>query len=281
MGTDFLGKKVLITGGSSGIGLATALKLASQGAHLWLLARDSQKLEAARTQVERVRHSDDQKVGTIAADVSNFGQISTVLNQLIEESGAPDIVVNAAGGVEPGYFDTQDLADFRHMMDIDFFGTLQVLKIIVPEMIKRKSGHIVNISSIAGLVGWYGYSAYGSAKYAVTGLSHHLRSELAPFGIKVTTVYPPDTDTPQLVYDKQHQPPEAKALSEFWNKPTPVDRVAELTVKGIARGQFSVVPGVDNRFLIFLYNNFPGLAFSIFDWSVRKILKQTNSTRKK
>ena len=281
MGADFSGKKILITGGSSGMGLATALKLASLGANLWLLGRDPQKLEAARAQVEGARSSAGQKVSTIAADVSNYAQITTVLGQLIKESGAPDIVINAAGVVEPGYFDTQDVEQFHRMMDIDYFGTLHVLKVIVPEMINRKSGHIVNFSSIAGVVGWYGYTAYGAAKFAVGGLSQHLRTELAPYGIKVTVVCPPDTDTPQLAYDKQHQPPEAKALSDFWNKPIKADRVAALTVNAIVRGQFTVVPGIDNRFLIFLYNNFPGLAFAILDWSVRECLKKTNSTRKK
>lgn len=279
MAEDFNGKKVLITGGSSGIGLAVARQLAAQGAHLWLLARDPQKLANARAQVEAARRSPTQQVNVLAVDVANFDQVSAALTQMIKSGGAPDIVINSAGTLEPGYFDTLDIKTFHEMMNVDYFGTLHVLKVIVPEMISRKAGHIVNISSIAGLVGWYGYSAYGSAKFAVTGLCDHLRTELKPLGIKITGVYPPDVDTPQHAYELQHQPPELKALSAFWNKAKPAGDVAKVIVRGIARGQFTIIPGFDNQALVFIYKAFPGLAFAILDWSVRRVIKQTNSTR--
>jgi 3-dehydrosphinganine reductase len=278
---DFTKKLTLVTGGSSGIGLATACQLAAAGADVWLLARDPEKLKAAEAQVKAARKSPEQKTGTLVADVSNEAQVTSIVNAWMDQVGAPDIVVNSAGIVEPGYFEDQTTAIFHQMMDVDFFGVLHMVRAVSPAMVKRQSGHIVNISSGAGFVGWYGYSAYSSAKFAVRGLSECLRTELKPFGVKVSVVFPFDTETPQLEYDDLHKPPETKALSSLVGSPVKAEGVAKTIVKGISHGSFYIIPGIDVQALYFIYSAFPGIALPILDYMVRISLKRTNSKRQK
>ena len=152
---DFSKKLTLITGGSSGIGLATAYQIAASGADVWILARDPEKLKAAEAKIKAARKSSEQKTGILVADVSNEAQVTSVINEWMNQVGVPDIVINSAGIVEPGYFENQTTAIFRRMLDVDLFGVLHVTRAVSPGMIKRQSGHIVNISSAAGFVGWY------------------------------------------------------------------------------------------------------------------------------
>ncbi len=278
---DYTKKVVLITGGSSGIGLETACQLAASGADIWILARNPEKLKSAEDQIKAARKSTDQRTGTLVADVSNETQITDVINQWISQIGTPDIIINSAGIVEPGYFEDQTVEIFRQMMDVDFFGALHVIRAVVPGMIARQSGHIVNISSGAGFVGWYGYSAYGSAKFALRGLSEYLRTEMKPFGIKVSVVFPFDTETPQLEYDRHHQPPETKVLSGLIGSPVKAEAVARSIVRGISRENFYIIPGLDIQVLFFLYNAFPGIVLPLLDYLVNITLNRTHSTRRK
>jgi 3-dehydrosphinganine reductase len=278
---DFSNKLVLITGGSSGIGFATACELASLGADIWILARNPEKLTRVETQIKNVRRSTVQQTGILVVDVTDESQVREVLNQWMMEVGTPDLVINCSGEVEPGYFDELSLDTFHQMMDVNFFGTLHVNKTIIPGMIARKSGHIVNIASGAGLVGWYGYTAYGSSKYAVRGLSEHLRTEMKPYGIKISVVFPFDTKTPQLEYEELHEPPETKALSRMLGSPVKVEFVARAIVRGIYHNRFYIIPGLDIQVLAFLASAFPGIILPLLDLLVKIALKKSNSTRSK
>ena len=102
---------------------------------------------------------------------------------------------------------------FRQLMDVNYFGTVNVVRAVVPSMIERRRGSIVGVSSAAGLVGVFGYSAYTPTKFAVRGFLETLRAELAPYGIHVGCSFPPDTDTPQLADEEQYKPKETKAIA--------------------------------------------------------------------
>jgi 3-dehydrosphinganine reductase len=145
----------------------------------------------------------------------------------VEASGAPDILINSAGIVHPGYFEELPLTAFRRQMDVNYFGTLHCVKAALPHMKARKDGHIVNISSIAGAIGSFGYTAYAPSKFAVLGFSEALRIELQPYGIGVSAVVPKDTDTPQLREDREMQPLETE-ISEGISKPENISRPSEL-----------------------------------------------------
>ena len=105
--------------------------------------------------------------------------------QVSEKSGPPDLLVNSAGVAHPGYFQELDLNIFHWMMEVNYFGTVYMTKEVIPSMLKRGSGYIVNISSMAGFVGTFGYTAYGGSKFAVRGFSDVLRAEMKIHGIGV------------------------------------------------------------------------------------------------
>lgn len=243
---DFKGKLSLITGGSRGIGLAVAKKLAGLGSNVWILARDEKQLEFALSQISQESTSPDQKFGILKADVSNQDEIQKVIQGFLEENGAPDILLNSAGVVQPGNFEKQTLSDFKWQMDIDYLGLVYVTRLVIPRMIERKSGHVVNISSLAGVMPVYGYSGYCAAKYAVRGFSEVLRSEMKPYNIKVSTVFPPDTDTEQLKYDKLHKPEVTRILTESAGLMS-AEAVADEIIKGINKSQTLIFPGFEGK----------------------------------
>jgi len=264
---------ILITGGSSGIGLALAKQLAAQGAHVWILARDREKLENALRSVQQAALSESQNCGFVTADVSRYDLVQQAVGEVCEKAGTPDLVINSAGVVHPGSFLDLDIEKFRWMMDINYFGTLHTIKAVLPGMVARGSGHLVNLSSAAGFVGVYGYTAYGASKYAVRGLSDVLRAELKPEGIDVSIVFPPDTDTPQLAYENQFKPPETKALAGT-AKAMSADEVASVILRGIEQGKYLILPG-DTNLLFKAQNLLGGLVYPLMDFLIKRSRKST------
>ena len=233
----FRGAHVVVTGGSSGIGLATACLVARRGASVSLMARDTRRLGQA---AERVRAS-GAAVRTVAVDVSDPVAVARAFAGVADEGGPCDVLITSAGQARPGRFLELDDEVFRRMIEVDYFGTLYAVRAVAPEMVHRRTGSIVAISSAAGLLGIYGYCAYGPAKFAVSGLMQSLRDELRPHGVHVGCVYPPDVDTPQLAEENQWKPAETAAISGTI-KPMTAERVAEAIVRGIQRRRFAIYP---------------------------------------
>lgn len=268
MDRTFNNKLVLITGGSSGIGLATARAFARQGANVWILARDPDRLSAALKTIEADRLDSSQSFGCLTADIANADQVMPVIHDFIHSAGTPDYLMNSAGVAEPGYVEEQDLTVFRQMMDINYFGTVHAVRAVVPAMLARKSGHIVNFCSIAGVIGIYGYSAYGASKFAVKGFNDVLRMELKPYGIRVSLVIPSDTDTPQLEYENKFKPPETLALESVGGatKPLSPELVASEILKGISRNRQTILPGSDSKWMYFAANTVGMRVYQILDF---------------
>ncbi len=261
---DFKNKIALVTGGSSGIGLAVAQGLAKSGAHVWLLARDAEKLGAALEGVESAKTNPSQRFGMVPADVANVGEVRKAIAHICETVGLPDIVVNSAGVAHPGYVQELDLEIFRWMMEVNYFGAVHVTKALLPGMIERGSGYLVNISSIAGFLGVFGYTAYGASKFALRGFSEVLRAEMKPHGIDVSIVYPPDTDTPQLTYENQYKPAETKALGGGAGLMSAY-AVAESVLKGMSRKRFVILPGFESKILYRLSGILGNMVYPLMD----------------
>lgn len=267
-------KLVLITGGSSGIGMALARQILLHGGHVAILARRAELLASAAKELTNSKRRQDQKIFTLQADVSNKTEVENAFSSFIQENGVPDMVFNSAGVAHPGRF--EDLGDgiFHWMMDVNYFGTVNVLKVLIPLMQKRKSGVIVNISSIAGFIGVYGYTAYGASKFAVSGFSDALRSELRPDGIQVSIVFPPDTDTPQLTYESQFKPAVTKEIAGS-AKLLDANVVAIETLKAVARNQYVILPGSEGKLMYWLHHFLGRLLYPIMDMMVDSALKKS------
>ncbi len=259
---------MLITGGSSGIGLALAHQFAAAGARVSLVARDHAKLDAARTAL-RAAHPAAPEIATASADVAVEAEVLSALQVAESTHGPVDLLITSAGIAHPGYFAEVPVNVFERSMAVNYFGTLYFLKAVVPAMRQRGRGRVVLISSGCGLYGFFGYSAYAPGKFALRGLAECLRAELKDTGVGVTIVYPPDTDTPQLTAENRVKPPETKALTASGGLWT-ADAVARVTLRAIRRGRFAVTPGLPTTALFWMGGLFAPLVHWCFDRTVRR-----------
>ena len=176
---------VWITGASSGIGEAVAVEWSRRGARLVLSARDAQELERVRS-----RCANPEKHVIKPLDVIDTNAVNRVAAEVLSEVGPVDVLVLSAGVSQRSLVAETDLSIDRRIMDINYFGTIAVVKAVLPSMIARKSGHIVPISSVIGYVGVPLRSAYSASKHALHGFFNTLRAENAKHGVKVTIVCP-------------------------------------------------------------------------------------------
>ncbi|NPV86253.1 MAG: SDR family oxidoreductase [Anaerolineae bacterium] len=278
---DFNNKLALVSGGSSGIGLAVAKLLAQKGASVFILARTVEKLQAALAEIETARCTPQQVFGSIVADVSNEAEVTDAIQQFISAHGVPDILCNAAGVAHPGEFDRLDSRIFRWMMEVNYLGTVYVTRAVAAGMISRKSGMIINFSSVLGFLAFYGYSAYCASKYAVRGFSDALRVEMKRYGVQVSVVFPSDVETPQLEYEHQHQTEVIKAFYQvlaqlFGAKTITPQAVAEEVLEKAARGRYVILPGSDAKLSFFLVGALGNLIYPLIDRLMRMAYKKLN-----
>jgi short-subunit dehydrogenase len=183
---NLYGQVVLITGGSRGLGLALAREFARAGCRLVLAARDAQELTRAQQDLTQR----GAEVLAVPCDVSDQEQVRSLVDQATQRLGCVDIVVNNAGIIQVGPMSTTTVEDFANAMDVMFWGALYPTLAVLPQMRARRSGHVVNITSIGGMVSVPHLLPYTCAKFAAVGLSEGLRAELGQEGIHVTTVVP-------------------------------------------------------------------------------------------
>jgi 3-dehydrosphinganine reductase len=251
---NFSQRLALVTGGSSGIGLALSRRLAQLGTNVWIAARRPDQLKTALADIEKCRVEPSQRFGTIQLDISDEDQVNLEFGKFLTEVGTPDLLVNNAGLTRPGEILSQDTEIFRWLMNVNYLGTVYVTKCIAPAMVARGSGHIVNVSSGAGFIPMYGYGAYGATKFAMRGFSDVLRSELKASNIQVSVVMPADVDTPQHEEEMNYLPEMTRKIvgdNEVLMKP---EVVAEEIIRGIRKNRYVILPGFFMKVYYFLYN---------------------------
>ena len=233
-------KTAVISGGSSGIGLACARLLHLRGYHVTLLARDEARLENA---CHAICKDAGQEIATRSLDVVNAADCEAAIEEIARKAGGIVWLITCAGMVEPGLFEALGLDSHRRQMETNYFGTLNLVTPVARVMASQGGGRITMVASGAAFVGIAGYSAYAPSKFAVRALGEILRVELAPRGIAVSVAFPPDTDTPQLAREELTRPAITRALAAGGGMAS-AERVAERLIAGAEAGRFMLTPSL-------------------------------------
>jgi short-subunit dehydrogenase len=259
-----------ITGGSSGIGFAIALEAVQRGTDVLLIARNTERLKEAVHKLKE-KSTNPVRIDYLSLDVGNPEEIRQRLGSALTDFGEPDLLVNCAGESFPEYFEKIPDSVFEQLVNVHVKGTWYVTRELVPSLRKLK-GTIVNVSSIAGLVGVFGYTAYSAVKAAVIGFSEALRSELVPEGMRVSVLCPPDTDTPGFERENRSKPPETRVISSNAGVLKP-DQVARELFRGLGKGKFLIIPGYKAKITAWVIRHWPGIVRRVMDravWNYKK-----------
>ena len=263
----FRDKVVVITGGSSGLGLELAHRLAREGARLVLMARDPARLEAAAREVRAAQPGAHVEVESL--DVRDEAAANACMQRVADRLGGIDMLVNSAGILREGRFDQMPMAVYREVMEVNDFGLMIATRAALPHLL-RSRGRLVNIASIAGITGAYGYTAYCASKHALVGLSEAQRYELAPDGIAVHVVCPGEFDSPMVDEVDKYRSAENRAHALTVPKVSAAV-VADGTLAGIRAGKFFIVPGVATRVTASGIRHFPSLIRALGDRTIRRV----------
>lgn len=269
---SFAGWRALVTGGSSGIGLALARALVQGGAHVCLAARDQARLQQAQTELCALA-APGVAVHYVVVDVAVAEQIGSAVQGAITKLGGLDLLINNAGYALPGYVD--ELADqaYVDMMAVNYFGPMRLTRACLAHFAAQGAGRIVNVTSMLGFMGTFGYSAYCASKYALSGYTEALRQDALPFGVRVHLCYPPTTNTPGLERENRDKPPEAWAI-EGKSRAFSAEQVASAILNGVRAGRFHIVVGLDSWLIWFAQRLAPWLVRFVVDGVLRKELRK-------
>lgn len=256
--------RAIITGGSSGLGKLLAERLLAAGAEVVLVARDAAKLEATRDELLATQPGSAARLHVRSCDVSHFEEVQRAFDALAAELGAPTLLINSAGVLSEGPFERTSLDTFHELMNVNFFGIVHTCRAALPHMRRAGGGRIVNVSSMAGLLGVYGYSAYCASKHAIGGFSSALRMELRPENVHVHLACPPEFDSPMIDALNRVRTPENRAIT-LTIPPMRVDDVADAILRGIRREQYEIIVGTPARLVRLGDRLFPAVSRRIAD----------------
>jgi NAD(P)-dependent dehydrogenase (short-subunit alcohol dehydrogenase family) len=268
--SGFAGKRCFLTGAASGIGRATALKLAAEGAELFLTDRNAEGL--AET-VADARALGATVTAHRALDVSDYEQVAAFAADIHSAHQSMDVVMNIAGVSAWGTVSQLEHRHWESMISINLMGPIHVIETFVPPMVAAgRGGHLVNVSSAAGLVALPWHAAYSASKYGLRGLSEVLRFDLARHGIGVSVVVPGAVKTPLVQsveiagVDREH-PQVRKWIDRFSGHAVSPELVADKILRGVTRNRYLVYTSNDIRALY----AFKRLAWWPYSVSMRRV----------
>jgi 3-dehydrosphinganine reductase len=268
---NFADKTIYITGGASGIGLETGERLAALGAHIVVL--DYNPTDVAQSAIEAARSSSAQRVTRYQLDIADRQEVLKTVARAAVEAGAPDMVINSAGTGVCGEFATMKFEDFDRVMQVNLYGSRHICEAVLPLMRARGRGKIVLLASMGGVVPVYGYTDYGTSKFAVLGFGECLRYELKSLGIDVVVCCPGEVETPMVVAERQTIHPVTRAMKRLGGTISVEEAVSEL-ISGIQRDKSIIVLGGKARVTFWAHRLLPPSVWNmITDRIVTKALK--------
>lgn len=217
MAQSLKGKVAFVTGAGCGIGKAIALGLAKEGVHIGLLAKTEATLEALANEIEGL----GVKVAYASVDVSSLNEVEQAIEKITKELGPADILINNAGIGSFAKILEMDPEQWRKIIDVNLMGTYYVTRAVLPQLIEKNAGDIINISSTSGLSGSPGSSAYSASKFGVIGLTESLAQEVRRNNIRVTALTPSTVatdlaeDTSLIPEGKHEQYMQPEDLAEY------------------------------------------------------------------
>ncbi len=282
---------VMVTGAGSGLGLATALRLAREGLHVYGSVRNEPEAAVLRASAAEER----LEIQVLEMDVTQEKQVKEVVSRIVDESKRLDALAHFAGMTLRGFFEDLTLAEIREVFEINVFGTMTVVQQVLPHMRRQRSGRILLTTSVAGRIGTMSISGYASSKFAIEGFGECLSQEVAPFGIHVSLLEPGLVKTPNFSTNRNRAKAATDPKSVYYkwfcqhehivdtmlekNRFTPED-VAETALRILSkrRPRLRYIVGLKAKLIVGLRRYIPGEVFEKFYFGlVRRIVTKPRS----
>ena len=231
---------------------------ATRGDDVVLLARDPVKLDAAIESCRVQATGIDQAITSESVDITAYETLASVMDQVMQRHGKPDLLILCAGVAGNKTFLDTTAEEFDRIVDINLAGSREVARAVLPTMLQGGSGQVAFVSSMAGLIGLYGYTAYSASKFAVTGLVQALRQELAGSGVSVHLICPPEVNTPMIAAEAESAIPQTRFLKGMVGTMEP-EVAAQKIAHGLSKRKSVVIPGVRTKIMVWCARHFPEL----------------------
>ena len=264
---DFKSKVVLITGASSGIGRESAIEFAKLGANIILVSRTKEKLEQVADELKKFNVT----ILVCQCDVSKKDQVKEMSKIVLEKFDSVDILVNNAGFAIYGSVNDLSIDDIESQMETNYFGMVYCIKYFLPSMLEKKSGHIVNVASVAASFGLPGIASYCASKFAMLGFSEGLKHELKNSGVGITVV------SPIMVRTNFFEHPSFEKMPKFSPTSLSSKTVAKSILKAANSPRLEIIVPSLVRGAVWLKTTFPYFINPILG---RAFKKQLDSTKK-
>jgi len=227
-----------------------------------IIARNKEKLEEAKNLIEKVKTNHNSIVLTYSADVTDFFTLEkSIVDSINKNNGRIDVLVASAGDTRPERFDDMDRKYYEQIMNVNYLGSINATKAVIPYMKNQKRGRIVYISSILGLFGYPSYAVYSASKFALRGLAESLHLEYSPWNISFSISVPPNVNTPMYEEEQKYKPRETKALEGAHEVVQPED-IADSIIRSFARYRFIIPYGTDTILVSLVTGGFSPASFT-------------------